>query len=452
MTRPARRWALPVFVRIFVLMVLALLLVQVLNFAIVLLVPPPTPRLTPLDDIAAALKGDRGPGSLTVNDGTPINADRPDPRSEPIRHAVADRLSLDPAQVRVRTSFPSLFGPPHGGPPRSGMMPPPVTARGTNGDVLLVGNYAISAEIGDQWRTVRPASGDYAPWRSRALIWLLITMLVVAPVAWWMARLAARPIHVFAAAAERLGRDPRAPPLDVSGPPEIGEAAAAFNEMQARLNRYVEDRTTLMAAIAHDLRTPLMRLQLRLEQAPAAVRDACETDVRDMEAMIAAVMSFVRDMTRPTRHQPLDLRSLAESVVDGFEDAGERATLAPGSPIVVDGDAPSLKAMIANLIGNAVKYAGGAHITLRIADRQALIEVADRGPGIAVEDIDRVFEPFFRSERSRNRDTGGAGLGLASVRAVARAHGGDATLANRPDGGLMATVSLPLTEAEISRQ
>ncbi|MBY8829404.1 HAMP domain-containing protein [Hephaestia sp. CMS5P-6] len=433
-------------------MLLTLLVVQLLNGAILWFLPPPAPHLTPLTTVAAALAGN-APASLRVVTGSAIDDRRGDPHDERVRAALARLLSVPEAAVRLRKSSPSLFGPAEGGggPGGASMFhrgPPP----DFNDDAFLTGDFAVSARIGGVWRTVTPAVSSAAPWRSRTLIWLLVALLVVAPVAWLLARLVTRPIGAFAAAAERLGRDPRAPPLTLTGPSEIGDAAAAFNEMQARLNRYVEDRTMLMAAIAHDLRTPLMRLGLRLEQAPDDLRDACEGDVRDMEAMIAAVMSFVRDMTRSSRHQRLDLRALAESVVDSFADMGDSVALAPGDAVVLDGDPPALKAMLANLIGNAVKYAGSAEVTLGRKDGMALIDVADRGPGIAPPDLDRAFEPFFRAERSRNRDTGGIGLGLASVRAVARAHGGEATLVNRAGGGLLATVTLPLGATEISGQ
>ena len=231
--------------------------------------------------------------------------------------------------------------------------------------------------------------------------------------------------------------------MTVTGPPEIAEAAQAFNVMQQRLNRYVEDRTTLIAAVAHDLRTPLMRLSLRLEKAPDDIRTASEEDIQEMSQRIGAAMAFVRDMTRHVRRQRLDLRSLAESVTDEFADRGDDVVLQAGPPLATEGDAASLKALIGNLVGNAVKYAGHAE-TLLYRDRDmVVIEVQDRGPGMKPDDLVRAFEPFFRAEQSRSRDTGGIGLGLASVRAVARAHGGDATLETRPEGGLRARVTLP---------
>jgi signal transduction histidine kinase len=199
-----------------------------------------------------------------------------------------------------------------------------------------------------------------------------------------------------------------------------------------------------MAAVAHDLRTPLMRLGLRIEHAPAELRASCEGDIRDMEQMIAAVMAFVRDMTRPSRRQRLDLLSLAESVTDGFIDEGASVRLNGGEAIIIDGDVSALKSLLVNLTTNALKYAGNADVSLKAEEGMAIVEVSDNGPGMSPEDLSQAFEPFFRAERSRSRDTGGIGLGLASVRAVARAHGGDATLANRPEGGLIARVTLPI--------
>jgi signal transduction histidine kinase len=214
--------------------------------------------------------------------------------------------------------------------------------------------------------------------------------------------------------------------------------------MQARVNRYVEDRATILAAIAHDLRTPLMRLNLRLESASPEIRENCEADIRDMEQMIAAVMSFVRDTTRPAERQRVDIRSLAESVVDHFADMGHSVRLVPGEPFVLDADPVALKALLNNLVSNAVRYADDAEVSLYVEGNRAFIEVADSGPGLPTDELEIAFEPFFRSERSRSRDTGGIGLGLASVRAVARAHGGEAMLINRPEGGLIARVILPI--------
>lgn len=438
----------PLFLRIFGLMLLTVFLVQALNFAVVFLTPPPQPTFTTVDRIVAVLKGVERPDErLVVRQGAINMPDRPAGREGALRNLVARRLFLPVESVRVRFMMrvpggrPPLLAPM--GPPSLFSDRPPLAGE-PGGEIVLIGDFAVSAQLDGKWRTVELASSGFAPWRLRWFAWLIIAMIVVAPVAWFLARGIARPIGLFATAARRLGRNPKAPPLELSGPLEIREAAAAFNEMQGRLNRYVEDRTTLMAAIAHDLRTPLMRLALRLENAPDILSRECESDIRDMEQMIDAVMSFVRDMTRPSRRQRLDLRSLAESVTDNFIDRGCAVRLADGEPIVIEGDPPALKALFNNLISNAVKYAETAEVSLRREGDLAVIDVTDPGPGMAVEDLDRAFDPFFRAERSRNRDTGGMGLGLASVRGVARAHGGDATLSNRPDGGLLARVQLPI--------
>jgi signal transduction histidine kinase len=308
---------------------------------------------------------------------------------------------------------------------------------------LVFGDFEASALIGGHWRTAAPARSEIYPWRWRALLWLVLATLVVAPFAWILSRGLARPIGLFADAAERLGRDLKSPPLALEGSRELVHAAGAFNEMQARLSRYVEDRTTFMAAIAHDLRTPLMRLRLRLEGAEPGMREACEPDIRDMEQMIASVMALLRDMQQRPRRK-LDLRALAESTAHHFIDLGGEVELEDGPPIVVEGDSAGLKALFANLIGNAVQYAGGARVTLSTRAGEAVIDVNDDGPGMATDDLAHAFEPFFRAERSRNRETGGIGLGLASVRAVARAHGGEAQIANRPEGGLSVQVVLPM--------
>jgi two-component system OmpR family sensor kinase len=311
-------------------------------------------------------------------------------------------------------------------------------------DVVISGEFSAAWRQPDgQWLRVEPIAG-FEPWRWFVLLWLIASAIAVAPFAWALAHRFSKPIRGFAAAAERLGRDPRAPPLEFAGPSEIAEAAAAFNTMQARLNRYVDDRTTVISAVAHDLRTPLMRLGLRLEDAPDALREACEGDIRDMQGLVSTALAYVRETSQPPVRRALDLRSLAESVVDDLADRGEAVTLAPGEPVVLDANPAAIKAMVSNLVMNAVKYAGGAEVSLVQTGGNAVLEVRDSGPGIPPTDLDRVFEPFFRGERSRNRDTGGTGLGLPSARAVARAHGGDVQLVNRAEGGILATITLPI--------
>jgi len=431
------------FLRVFVLMVVCVAVTQLMNFALLIAVQTPTAKLYTVGQAVDALQGKPSDDDFSISRASHVSPPHWNPRGERTEIAMAKAMGV--AVDRVLISFPTPFLTREKIYDRASVPRPvsPPTVQAAR-DVIITGDFTASLRRADgQWVTVTTSSA-FEPWRWFVLWWLIVSAAAVAPFAWALAHRIAKPIGAFAAAAERLGRDPRASPIAIDGPTEIAEAAAAFNRMQARLNRYVDDRATVVGAVAHDLRTPLMRLGLRLEAAPDALRQACEGDIRDMEAMISATLSYLRDTTKQGARKPLDLRSLAETVTDDMSDRGEPVTLAPGDPVVVEGNSPALKAMLNNLVTNALKYAGSAEVSLAQADGQALIEVRDDGPGVPPEDLDRVFEPFFRGEKSRNRDTGGIGLGLASARAVARAHGGDLIVRNREEGGLSALVTLPV--------
>ncbi len=437
------RWAQrSLFWRVFVVMLLSVAAVQALNVALVVFISPPTPRIYSVAQVVTALRTGQDRSGELLLDRDDSDPEPADARGDRLARVIAGQLGVAPQRVHVRFGGPPplAFGPlrpPKGFPDLRRI----VDAR----NEILVGHFTVSVRQPDgAWLTARAARTGFESWRWRAFLWLLAAMLAVGPFAWLLARRLTKPITAFGEAAERLGRDPRAAPVPLGGPAEIADAAAAFNRMQARLNRYVDDRTTMIAAIAHDLRTPLMRLGLRLEQAPEPLRSTSEADIRDMQAMIHAALAFFRDGNPLAERRPLDLRSLVESVTDDLVDRGEPVRLDDGEPLVIHGDAAALKTLVANLVGNALKYAGDADLALNRIDGHAVIAVRDHGPGIDPDDLAHVFDPFFRSERSRNRDTGGIGLGLSSVRGVARAHGGDATIANHPDGGAIATVTLPL--------
>jgi two-component system OmpR family sensor kinase len=281
-------------------------------------------------------------------------------------------------------------------------------------------------------------------WQQRLALWFALSGLAMSPVAWIFARRLTKPIQVFADAAERLGRDPGAPPLEVKGPAEIGVAARAFNEMQERLRRYVEDRTAMVGAIAHDLRTPLTRLRFRIEGLPEDQRAKYASDLDQMEEMITATLAFVRDATRPGERTPLELSSLVESLCDEMAETGAMTEVEAGEKVILEGDPMALRRLIANLLENAVKFGGRARARVFADGGHAVVEIDDDGPGIPPADTEKVFEPFYRREPSRSRQTGGIGLGLAVVRSIARGHGGDVALINRIGGGLTARVQLPL--------
>ena len=200
----------------------------------------------------------------------------------------------------------------------------------------------------------------------------------------------------------------------------------------------------MIGAIAHDLRTPLMRLSFRLDGLPAPLKEKVESDIEEMKLMISAALDFLRDQTSRGARQRLDLRLLVESVVDDQTDVGHDVSLAGGEPLAVEGDPLSLRRLVVNLVDNALKYGERARLRLRKGPDHCSIEIDDDGPGIPEALQKRVFEPFFRTEASRNRDTGGIGLGLTTVRAIVLDHGGHVEVINRKEGGLRVIVSLPL--------
>jgi signal transduction histidine kinase len=222
----------------------------------------------------------------------------------------------------------------------------------------------------------------------------------------------------------------------------VGAAAHAFNEMQTRLKRYINDRTAMVGAISHDLRTPLARIRFKLEAAPPRVKAAVLSDVEQMEQMIGGVLAFIRDEGAPRRREKLDLLSLIECVADDASMVGGQVEIVDGAPVTVDGDPVALQRLFSNLVDNALKYGGQARISVRADGAAAVVEISDPGPGLSADELGRVFQPFYRTDASRNLDKGGVGLGLPIARSTARAHGGDVELMSRSEG-TTAIVTLP---------
>jgi len=302
---------------------------------------------------------------------------------------------------------------------------------------------------GDWLNIVTPVP-PLRPWHSPTFLIAFALMTVVAALlTLWAVRRLTAPVRVLAAAAEALGRDVNAPPLPEDGPLEVATAAAAFNTMAARIRRFVADRTEMLTAIGHDLRTPITRLKLRTEfMEDDEQRRKMLDDLEELEAMVAATLAFGRDAKASEPVSALDLPALLRTVLDEAGDArpeaAERLAYEGPAHLVVRARPLSLKRAFANLVANAVNYADGALVRLRpVSNGMLTVEVEDDGPGIAPEELDRAFEPFHRGEPSRNRETGGVGLGLPIARNILRAHGGDVALANRPTGGLRATATLP---------
>jgi signal transduction histidine kinase len=254
-----------------------------------------------------------------------------------------------------------------------------------------------------------------------------------------------KPLAAFARAARRLGVDVKAPPLPEDGPAEVRQAVQAFNEMQDRIRRFVEDRTQMVAAISHDLGTPITRLRLRAE----FVEDEEQkrkmfADLNEMEKMVFSALSFARDETLYEHHVMVDLTTLLQRVCDDLSDAGHMVSLDCDDAAIPYGCRPvAMRRALSNLVENAAKYGKEARVSLNESVRDILIEIDDDGPGIPEDQQAEAFKPFHRLEKSRNRETGGTGLGLTVARTIIRGHGGNITLRNRPEGGLRAEVTLP---------
>jgi signal transduction histidine kinase len=312
---------------------------------------------------------------------------------------------------------------------------------------FLIAPFQVGVrQANGSWAVVRSQPGfGLNAWQQRVALWFVLSAIAMAPVAYLFARRLSAPIRLFADAAERLGRDPGAEPLaEGGGPSEIRVAVRAFNDMQERLRRYVEDRTAMVGAIAHDLRTPLTRLRFRIESLPEDQRAKMANDIDQMEEMISAALTFVRDASRPAERTPLELSSLLESLCDEMAETGASTEVESGEKVVLEGDPMALRRLFSNLLDNAVKFGGRARTRVFRDASNAVVEIEDDGPGIPPSDREKVFEPFYRREPSRSRQTGGIGLGLAVVRSIARGHGGDVDLVNRTGGGLTVRVQLPL--------
>jgi signal transduction histidine kinase len=268
---------------------------------------------------------------------------------------------------------------------------------------------------------------------------------VVVAVSLLAVRYATRPLRQLAEAADALGRNLDAVPLPETGPLETRRAVRAFNGMQQRLRRMVAERSRALAAVSHDLRTPLTRLRLRAELVgDRQLRQQMVADVADMQAMIEATLDYLRDL-RSESPRPIDLNALLSSLAQDERSLGRQVTLSGEANAPYVGRLSALKRAIANLVNNAIQYAGAAE--LRVVDEAGRLQliVEDRGPGIAPAELARVTEPYYRVDASRSRETGGVGLGLAIAKDVAVLHGGELQLENRPGGGLRATLVLPRT-------
>ena len=300
---------------------------------------------------------------------------------------------------------------------------------------------------GGEWLNVRTMFHRPGPQLSpQALLPLLLMAVAVVLVAWWTARRVVGPMRVLAIGADRLGRGLETDPLPMTGPAEVRDTTQAFNRMKIRLTRFVNERTHMLAALSHDLRSPLTAMRLRIE-----MLDETEDSIRlkalveEMQAMVEATLEFARGVAKAEPAASVDLTSLLGDLVNDV--GGGRATLASSEPLFATIRPHALNRALRNLIDNAVRYGGSAKVSVTQQPGMAIISIADTGPGLPDDRLEAVFEPFVRFESSRSRETGGVGLGLAIARTIIQAHGGSVVLRNFPERGLETVVRLPIGEA-----
>lgn len=371
-------------------------------------------------------------------------------------HAVSVNVAIDPA-VLPSAGGPLLgpgagigsgnfhgFG---GGPMGPGPMAHGPMMRGPLGRAAMSWRGLIaSVELGqDQWLQFATSLPDTGPTISTRLLLALAVMtgMIVLLTAWAVRRMTT-PLTLLSDAAARLGRDVEAPALAMTGSVEVRRAASAFNEMQGKLRRLIENRTMMLAAISHDLRTQLTLLRLRAEGSEAGdERDRMLKTISEMEDMLTATLSFAREEAKGEASRRVDVSALVGSIIDDMSDAGLAVAAGAIVPDVIADVKPiALRRAITNLIDNAVKYGKRATVSLVLRAEQIGIAVDDDGPGIPEDQLVKVTQPFYRLEGSRNRDTGGIGLGLAIASSIAEAHGASLKLSNNELKGLRASIEI----------
>ena len=303
------------------------------------------------------------------------------------------------------------------------------------------GGMLIAVRLGDgNWLNARTLLPPMAPgWAMASLVAMLVTALALVALIVLLVRRVTRPLASLAEAAERAGRGEAFTPLPEEGPSDVKGTISAFNRMQDRQQRFIADRTRMLAAISHDLRTPITSLRIRaefIEDAELQAKILATLD--EMQAMAEATLRFVREDATEEAFGDTDLGALAESVSADAADLGQpvRFIGVDGERIVIKCRPNALRRALRNIVDNAVAYAGSAKVRLERHADGVSVWIDDKGPGIAEADLARVFEPFVRLEASRNRETGGMGLGMAIARTILRAHGGDVSVENHPGSGL----------------
>ncbi|OYD21158.1 ATP-binding protein [Oceanimonas baumannii] len=359
-------------------------------------------------------------------------------RSRLFEHIVRSRLDYAP-ELDIRINAETGQGQALPPPSERRHRYPPHTRRP---DIRLYGGIELSD--GRWLHFTSLVDADSPGWSVKAILSLILLAALLTGLMIWLLQRTTQPLKQLARRAERLGRGDKVNPLPETGPSEIRDTLSAFNRMQERLDRFVTDRTRMLAAISHDLRTPLTSLQLRCEFLPEGEdKHKLQQGLKRMEQMLNATLRFARDDAQDEPMRDLDLSSLVQSLCDDLQDAGHLVSLEEREPILFRGRSQALRRALQNLLENGIKY--GERVEVRLLDEPGHIRILirDFGPGIADDQLEEVFKPFTRLDSARNLEDGSIGLGLAIARTLIHQHGGELHLANHSRGGLLATVILP---------
>ena len=430
--------------------VTAILLCLTVAFVIALAFPAPPPARVTLAEARIALSGEAAAGwRRRIVAAPPFEAAR-EGQALVAQAGLAVLLGAPMAEVRVRPLAPERI-------PASAAAPPRPPSEGLKS--LLAGMAlspgmsfapfeAAARQADGRWAVVTPPSPWLTPQRLRMGLAFLIAAAVLLPLALWGAGRLTAPFQRLAEAARGEGRAE----AFVGGPREAREAARALDAMRDRLGEALKERTAIMAAVAHDLRTPLTGLRLRVEGLAQGPREAAVADIARMERLIAQLLTYVRGEAAPWTAEPLDLADLAREGVARQVVMGRDVRLTAEGEHLIQGDRDQMDRALTNLIDNGVLYGDRAEVVVTTEGQEVVVTIEDAGPGLPPDQLEAVFSPFRRLEASRSRATGGAGLGLSISRSVVERGGGTVTLSNRPEGGLRATVRLPRLAPAPSQQ
>lgn len=454
--------------RLALTIVAALLATQIVSVVVLFLVRPPPPHLYRVDELAEtaadlatdvfALPTDRRGAWLEGRPeaswmGLELRPDRPripsqsrHPVHERLRARIAGLLDVPGDSVIVAGRLPGPLMVPAPMPRIPHRAAEPLRSIAEEPGLHIIAPISIAIRGNDgAWLLLEILVPGESIWRLIPFAaWVLSAGLVVTVLSLWAARRLTAPLRDVARAAERIGLDPTPIAITERGPQEIRVIVGALERMRERVRRFVDDRTGMLAAISHDLRTPLTRLRLRVEMSrDEELKQAALADIDAMQTMIAETLSFAAHDAHREHVRVTDLAVLVAGICDGFTDTGAKVRYRGPSHLTFACQPVGLQRAITNLVHNAVLFGGGARVVLATTGVEVVVVILDRGPGIPEDELDRVFRPFYRLSRPGEPAGNGVGLGLAVARNILRAHGGDVQLRSRRCG-LAAIVRLPI--------